>query len=633
MIKVEKLSYSFPTKDLYNKVSFSIEDNQHAVLIGSNGTGKTTLVQILMNPDEFLFDGKVKKNIERRIGYVSQLEKAEKDREITVYDFLAEDFVQLQKEMEAVCTEMETAEEFDALMERYQQLLDESMAMDVDHYESNIHKELKTAGLSELADLSISLISGGEYKLLQVIRQMLKKPALLIMDEPDAFLDFSNLTGLKNLINSYQGTLLVITHNRYLLNHCFDKILHLEGADIQEFEGNFIEYNFALLAKKIELQELSAKQQEEIERSRKVVERMRGEASKFANASLGRALHAKVSYLERLEARKIKDPFVELRQPEIVLPMLHESKLFENEVRDDESTEYNLVESNWKENELSENELAEGNLQKENQEQKTVLTVNDYTISFEDTLLENISFTLKENEKVAIVGGNGTGKTTLLHDIFENKKDSIVISSEVELGFLSQIHGDMLNENHTVYEEMEELGEGSDASLAFANRKEIEEYLAKYCFEEDMLSNKIGVLSGGEKNLLQLAMIERSHAGLLLLDEPTSHLDTYAQLALEKAIAQYKGAVLMVCHDFYTIVNCADYVLFVEDKGIRKMRIRSFRKMIYEDHFKMEYLELDQKKKELEQRIDGYLLKHDFESARSVCEQLEEVVTRMKSKM
>ena len=92
----------------------------------------------------------------------------------------------------------------------------------------NIYKELKTAGLSELAELKISVISGGEYKLLQVIRQMLKKPALLIMDEPDAFLDFSNLTGLKNLINSYQGTLLVITHNRYLLNHCFDKILHLE---------------------------------------------------------------------------------------------------------------------------------------------------------------------------------------------------------------------------------------------------------------------------------------------------------------------------------------------------------------------------------------------------------------------
>ena len=598
MIKVEKLSYSFPTKDLYKKVSFSIEGNQHAVLIGSNGTGKTTLVQILMNPDDFLFEGKVKRNITGRIGYVSQFEKAEKERDITVFDFLAEDFVKLQAEMEAVCAEMETAEDFDSLMERYQQILDESMAMDVDHYDSNIYKELKTAGLSDLAELAISVISGGEYKLLQVIRQMLRKPSLLIMDEPDAFLDFGNLKGLKNLINNYQGTLLAVTHNRYLLNHCFDKILHLEDADIQEFEGNFIEYNFALLAKKIELQDIATQQQEEIERSRKVVERMRADASRIANASFGRALNAKVSYLERLEARKIKDPFVELRQPEIELPLISKCELTD-----------------------------------EINEPADVLTVNDYTISFEDTLLENISFSLKENEKVAIVGANGTGKTTLLRDIFQNNRDSISLATDVEIGFLSQIHGEMLNEKHTVYEEMEEIGVGLDTGVPFENRKEIEEYLAKYCFDQEMLSNKIDVLSGGEKNLLQLAKIGRSHAGLLLLDEPTSHLDTYAQLALEKAIAEYRGAVLMVSHDFYTIVNCADYILFVEDKGIRKMRTRSFRKMIYEDHFKMEYLELEQKKKELEQRIEGYLLKHDFEAARSVCEQLEEVIGRMKSKV
>jgi ATP-binding cassette subfamily F protein 3 len=325
---------------------------------------------------------------------------------------------------------------------------------------------------------------------------------------------------------------------------------------------------------------------------------MRADASRIANASFGRALNAKVSYLERLEARKIKDPFVELRQPEIELPLISKCELTD-----------------------------------EINEPADVLTVNDYTISFEDTLLENISFTLKENEKVAIVGANGTGKTTLLRDIFQNNRDSISLATDVEIGFLSQIHGEMLNEKHTVYEEMEEIGDGFDTGVPFENRKEIEEYLAKYCFDEEMLSNKIDVLSGGEKNLLQLAKIGRSHARLLLLDEPTSHLDTYAQLALEKAIAEYQGAVLMVSHDFYTIVNCADYILFVEDKGIRKMRTRSFRKMIYEDHFKMEYLELEQKKKELEQRIEGYLLKHDFESARSVCEQLEDVIGRMKSKV
>ena len=623
MIRAEKLSYSVPAKDLYNKVSFSIEENQHAVLIGSNGTGKTTLIQILMDPDEFMFTGKLKRNIQGRIGYVSQFEKHEKDREITVFDYLAEDFVQLQAEMDTVCAQMETAEDFDALMERYQQILDESMAIDADHYDSNIYKELKTAGLSDLAELSIAVISGGEYKLLQVIRQMLRKPDLLIMDEPDAFLDFDNLKGLKNLINSYQGTLLAVTHNRYLLNHCFNKILHLEDADIQEFEGTFVEYNFALLAKKIELQEVVAEQQEEIERTRKVVERMRVEATRMAVASKGRALHAKVSYLERLEARKIKEPFVQLRQPEIALPMVQKYGAAEIIAEDivEEITE-----------EIAEETAvppAETVSQKE--EPADILTVDQYNLSFEDTLLENVSFAIKEKEKVAIVGANGTGKTTLLRDIFRNEKDSITIAPHVEIGFLSQIHGEMLNEANTVYEEMEEIGEGSNAGEPFKNCKEIGEYLDKYCFDEEMLSNKIDVLSGGEKNLLQLAKIGRSHAGLLLLDEPTSHLDTYAQIALEKAIAEYQGAVLMVSHDFYTIVNCADYILLVEDKGIRKVRTRSFRKMIYEDHFKLEYLELEQKKKELEQRIEAYLRKHDFEAARSVCEELEVIIERMKS--
>ena len=112
MIKVEKLSYSFPEKDLYKEVSFEIEDGQHCVLIGSNGTGKTTLVQLLMQPDEYLYDGKIKRELNGRMGYVSQFDKAEKEREISVFEFLAEDFVALQNEMDTVCKEMETAEDF-----------------------------------------------------------------------------------------------------------------------------------------------------------------------------------------------------------------------------------------------------------------------------------------------------------------------------------------------------------------------------------------------------------------------------------------------------------------------------------------------------------------------------------------
>ena len=599
MIQVEKLSYSFPEKDLYQEVSFTIEDGQHCVLIGSNGTGKTTLVQMLMYPDEFLYEGKIKRELHGRMGYVSQFEKAEKERDVTVFEFLAEDFVTLQKEMEDVCKEMETAEDFDLLMERYQQILDESMSMDADNYESNIRKELKIAGLQNLEDLQISAISGGEYKLLQVIKQILRMPSLLIMDEPDVFLDFDNLKGLRDLVNAYTGTLIAITHNRYLLNHCFNKILHLENSDIQEFEGTFQEYNFTLLAKKVELQEQAAIEQAEIERNQKIVDKLRANATRVTSASRGKALHARVSYLERLEARRIKAPFVELRQPKIALPVVEDKEV----VLEPFNQTIALVE-----------ELP--------QEKKTVLQVADYVVAYEELLLENVSFELKEGEKVAIVGPNGTGKTTLLRDIYKNNSSFISLAEDVNVGFLSQIHGEMLNEDHTIYEEFEELG--------FQTHAEIAAYLKDYYFEPDMLSSKIEILSGGEKNLLQLAKISAGNANLLLLDEPTSHLDTYSQIALEKAIADYKGTVLMVSHDFYTITNCVDYILFVEDKSIRKMRIRSFRKMIYEKHFNKEYLEMEQKKKELETRIEGLLQNQDYASAKTVCEQLESLIEKMK---
>lgn len=596
MIQVENLSYEFPTKELYKNVSFTLEEGQHCAFIGSNGTGKTTLVDMIIDPEKYLYDGKILKSDECRIGYVNQFSKSDKDQEKTVFKFLSEKFVENQEETAKVCDEMATAEDLDSVFERYQKLLDLFQAMDGDNYESNIKKQLHLVGMDSHEQTEISKLSGGEYKLLQVMKEMLLQPNLLIMDEPDVFLDFANINNLCRLINSYGGTLLVITHNRYLLNHCFNKILHLENADIQEFDGNYTEYNFALLQKKIELQELAAAEQEEIERTEKMVERMRKDATKADIASLGRALHAKVSHLERLRARAIKSPFVDLRLPKIQLPEIEA-----DEVVSENDSEVKAEES--------------GNVE------KTVLTISNYSVAFNETLLENVDLELKAGEKIAIVGANGTGKTTLLRDIYKNTSDTICIGEGVEIGFLSQLHGEMLNEEHTVYEEMEELG--------FTRKADIQAYLKDYCFEKETLTQKIGQLSGGEQNLLQLAKIALSKANLLLLDEPTSHLDTYSQIALEKALGEYKGAVLMVAHDFYHIVNVADAVLFVEDKTLRKMRIRSFRKMIYENHFSKEYLELEQKKKELETRIAACLKDKDIVTAKELCEKLEEVIVKM----
>ena len=598
MIQVEKLSYSFPEKDLYKNVSFTLQDGAHCALIGSNGTGKSTLIQMMMEPDEWMYKGKIIRKDIGRIGYVSQFFKTSKENTMTVFEYLSQYFVELQQKNEALCAEMATSENLDEVFERYQKVLDEIDAVDGNNYESNIGKQLKLAGMKNMDNMELGKLSGGEYKLVQVIREMMQMPSLLIMDEPDVFLDFENLNGLRQLINSYKGTILVITHNRYLLNNCFNKILHLEDADIQEFDGNFVDYNFALLQRKIELQEQVAEEIEELERTKVMVDRLRAKATRFDNASFGRTVHAKQTQLERLEARMIKAPFVEVRLPEIVLPVLEATGTEHEETESSDMTETTEVTND------------------------PILRVQDYRLEFEDMILDNVSFDLNAGEKVAIVGPNGTGKTTLLRQIANSSSGAVSVRPDVEVGFLSQNHSETLHEDCTIYEEFETLG--------FETKAEIKNYLAPYFFAEDVLDNRIDILSGGEKNLLQLAKIGAGKADLLLLDEPTSHLDIYSQAALEKALADYKGTVLMVSHDFYSIVNTMDYVLYVENNTIRKMRIRSFRKMIYTDYFEQEYLELEQKKKELETRVSASLKAKDFKNAKKLCEQLEEIIGKMK---
>ena len=576
MIKVNNLSYSFPQKNLYNNISFTLEDGQHCAFIGTNGSGKSTLIDIIMDPEKYLFDGSLEIEPNCRIGYVRQFQELDKTKEITVFEYLAEDFLKLQNEITSICTEMETSSDIDTLLEKYQQALDAFEAINGDDFENIIDKKLNLIELIKYKDLMISELSGGEFKLIQVIKAMLNSPDLLIMDEPDVFLDFKNLNALKNLINSHKGTTLVITHNRYLLNHCFNKIIHLENMELQEFDGGYIEYNFSLLQTKIELQELAAADTEEIERNEVLIDRLRELATENAEQFRGKTLRARVKIKERLEERRIKAPFVEIKEPNIIF--------------------------------VTANEI----------EEKTVLKVNDFNLAFDEVLLENVNFEIKSTDKVAIVGSNGTGKTTLFQKIFKNDDDSIEIDKDIKVGYLSQLQGQTLNYSNTIYDEFFDIG--------FKTRDDIKEYLEGYNFDEEVLNQKIGTLSGGEKNLLQLAKISEVGADLLLLDEPTSHLDTYSQLALEKAIKRYKGAILMVSHDYYTITNCMDYVLLIQNKKIKKISIQQFKDIIYVNHFDKHYLKNEEKKKLLETKIELALRDNNFILAKDLSEELEAIV-------
>ena len=579
MIKVDNLSYSYPQRDLYKDVSFTLEEGQHCAFIGARGSGKSTLIDIIMDSENYLFDGKLEMEPNLKIGYVSQFSQRDKTKEITVFEYIAEPFIKLQEKIATLCDEMGTSDDIETLLEKYQEALDAFDAIDGDNFENNINKKLNLANLNNHKDRMIHELSGGEFKLIQVIKEMLNSPDLMIMDEPDVFLDFENLNSLKNLINSYKKTILVITHNRYLLNHCFNKIIHLENMELQEFDGRYIDYNFSLLQTKIELQEMAIADEEEIARNEALIEILREKATYNAEASRGRALKARVKIQERLEARRIKAPFVDIKQPYINLS--------------------------------TDNEI----------EETTALKVENLAIAFDETLLENVNFEIKSTDKVAIIGTNGVGKTTLLKEIFKNNNNAIKVDENIEMSYLSQMQGDVINESNTILQEFYDVG--------FETYGEIRRYLGKYGFDADILTQKIDSLSGGEKNILQLAKVSASRANLLLMDEPTSHLDIYSQMALEKAIADYKGAILMISHDYHFIVNCVDYVLLIEDKTIRKMSMRKFRKMIYANHFDKDYLQIEEKKKTVELKIASALKDTDFERAKTLSEELEKLIKLM----
>ena len=521
MVKVTNLTFGFPKKDLYNEVCFEIVDGEHAVLIGSNGTGKSTLIELLLDREKYVYDGKIEIDSLARIGFVSQY--VSHTGIGSVYDFLAEPFTELLTRADEEALKLAEADDMETAYESYQRLLDEIDSIDGYNFDSNIRKQVSLAGLSKIIDNDINQISGGEYKLLSILKQMLLKPQLLIMDEPDVFLDFENLVSLSKLINSYEGTLLVVTHNRLLLGQCFDKILHLENTELQEFPGTFAEYNLSMLETKTLMKEQASKDEEWIEIQEKLVERLRYQATMIASSKRGAQVHARASYLERLKARKASNPFLEDRSFDL----------------------------HFSEAEVNPEEVA--------------FELNDYNLAFDRKLLENVSFKIHEGEKVALVGPNGTGKSSLLNDVV-----SMLKTSENSIGYFSQI------------------------------------------YDSDEM------LSGGEQNISQLKALAKLDTKLLILDEPTSHLDTYAQIALEDAIREYHGTVFMVTHDFYTVANCVDRILLIEDGTIKEMSARAFRKSIYKKYFSSDIFEKEKEQKDLELRINNLLKKGNYKEAKAI---------------
>ncbi len=524
LIEFDNVSFGYPDKDLYDNISFTIEPGDHTVLIGSNGTGKSTLLRLMMTEEKYTYEGTIRRADHLQIGYVSQFIEHEMT-DTRVFDFLAEPFEMKQRESDELAAKMGEAEDPEPLYERFQQILDWQEAKDGYNYEVNIRKQLAAAGLSDIEDNSMCEISGGEFKLLYIIKSMLLKPQLLIMDEPDVFLDFENLIGLTKLINNYNGALLAVTHSRLLLSQCFDQILHIENRQLQDYSGNFAEYDRWLLENRIDLFERALDYSNYIDAQQKLVEKLRKSAEFTSDPKKGRQLQARKKLVERMRNLRGADPFLEHHEYEFALPEVSAEADF-------------------------------------------LLAVDNYCLSYDDRiLLQDVNFSILRGDRIALVGANGTGKSSLLRDIYHMLQDR-----------------------------------GLDSQTAF--------------FRQIVESEGTENLSGGEQNLRQLREICESDCSILLLDEPTSHLDCYAQTALEKALQAYRGTIIMVSHDFFTVTNCADRILILENGTLRETSGRAYRKSIYRQYFGSDIFETERRRLETEAKIHSLIRKNRFDEAR-----------------
>ena len=526
LIEFNNVSFGYPDKDLYDSISFTIEPGDHTVLIGSNGSGKSTLLRLMMTEEKYTYEGTIRRTPHLSIGYVSQFIEHEMT-DVRVFDFLAEPFVAKQQKSDELAAKMGEAEDPEPLYAQFQAILDWMEAKDGYNYEVNIRKQLAAAGLADIEGNSMREISGGEFKLLYIMKSMLLKPQLLIMDEPDVFLDFENLIGLTKLINSYDGTILAVTHSRLLLSQCFDQILHIENQQLQDYAGTFAEYSRWLLENRIDLFERARDYSNYIDAQQKLVEKLRKSAEFTSDPKKGRQLQARKKLVERMRNLRGEDPFLEHHEYEFALP------------------------------EVS----AEAN---------RILAVEDYSLAYDDkVLLQDVSFEVRRGDRIALVGANGTGKSSLLRDI---------------------------------YGMLQERGLGNETSF----------------FRQIVENDSAEKLSGGERNLRQLREICDSGCSILLLDEPTSHLDCYAQAALEKALQAYRGTIIMVSHDFFTVTGCADRILLLEKGTIRETSGRAYRKSIYRQYFDSDVFEAERQRLETEEKVKALIRKGKFDDARAL---------------
>ena len=518
ILACQNIHKSFGTDVILKDASFHIEDHEKAAIVGINGAGKSTLLKIIIHelePDS----GNVILAKGKTIGYLAQHDAVSSDR--TIYEevlSVKQDILDMEQKIRSMEQQMKhlEGEALTAVLDSYNRLSTEFEQKNGYACQSEVTGVLKGLGFApEEFEKKVSTLSGGQKTRVALGKLLLLAPDIILLDEPTNHLDMQSIAWLETYLLNYPGAVLIVAHDRYFLNRVVTKIIEIDSGDVATYLGNYSDY----AAKRAQVREAKLKaylnQQREIRHQQEVISKLKS----FNREKSIRRAESREKMLDKMEV---------LEKPQEV----------------DSSMRITLTPRT-----LSGND---------------VLTVEGLKKAFDgNVLFEDLDFQIKRGERVAIIGNNGTGKTTILkilNGLLTPDAGRVILGSKVHIGYYDQ-EQHVLNMDKTLFEEL------SDA-YPDMNNTEIRNVLAAFLFTGDDVFKRIGDLSGGERGRVSLAKLMLSEANFIILDEPTNHLDITSKEILEQALNSYTGTLLYVSHDRYFINQTATRILELTDNTL-----------------------------------------------------------------
>lgn len=518
ILSCQNINKAFGTNEVLKNVNFHLEEREKAALIGPNGAGKSTLLKIIMQ--EMSADsGEIIISRGKTIGYLAQHQELISGR--TIYEELLE-VKQYILDMEEKIRIMEqnmktvTGRELDELLASYSRLTHQFELENGYSCKSEIVGVLKGLGFTEDEfSKKVDTLSGGQKTRVALGKLLLSNPDIILLDEPTNHLDMDSIAWLENYLLNYKGAVFIVSHDRYFLDKVVTKVVEIDHGNVRMFQGNYSAY----AQKKAQIRDAEYKawlnQQQEIKHQEEVIAKLK---------SFNRE-----KSIRRAESRE---------------KMLDKIEVLDKPVEDTMEMKLTLTPR-----------IISGN---------DVLTVTDLSKSFpQQQLFSHIDFSIQRGERVAVIGANGTGKTTILkilNGLIPADEGTVELGSKVLIGYYDQEHH-VLNMDKTIFEEISD-------DYPYLTNTEIRNVLAAFLFTGDDVFKPIHTLSGGERGRVSLAKLMLSEANFLILDEPTNHLDIVSKEILEQALNRYTGTVLYVSHDRYFINQTATRILDLTNQAM-----------------------------------------------------------------